>query len=161
MKTGARRTILAMAVCMPLPLYAVALTESERSSAVVRYENGNRIEALCEKQGRCSLAVSVAGREYSIEENSLGSDIVILPSNLALTVSDGPAGNGSKRDDLYGMEFEIRCDEYAERSPVYICLASVSMQGSQVITVMTGRRYFEDRWLPSDNEGTEEIDPRP
>lgn len=119
--------------------HAIALMEAERMRAIVHYGDSASVEAVCRKQGPCHLNVKLAGKTYRITEQMLPADVEIIPSNLYLTYTQG-----HPNPTVYSVGFEIVCDEYAERPPVHICLASVNMHGSKVAGFSMIKRTYTD-----------------
>lgn len=118
--------------------HAVALTEGNRIGQVVSYDDGSRVEVSCNKNEECQIFVLVNRRKFKITSDDLGKGIAILPSQAALMRDHGSNGYA------YSLWFEVGCDTYAEKPPIFICIGSLDMTGDKVDGFHVFKRYISN-----------------
>jgi hypothetical protein len=115
---------------------ATAHFESQRAGTVVRYANGTSAQVDCDAQMYCSVSATKDGHTWTLEASEMGG-LVALPSGLVLLdVTD---------DGEFVAWVEVECEKYADRPPMYVCIAQLEVKDEKLVdTVLFKRTLIDD-----------------
>lgn len=122
------------------PAAAISNMEGARVGEKISYSSGDSVEMVCDKNNACKIRARVGGKRYAITREMINREIEPLPSALALMTS------GDATRDSFSIQFEIKCDEYADAPPVYMCLGVIHVKNGAVDSISTLKRTYSDEY---------------